>query len=102
MKLKRYYTIEQLIDYQERKRFSDHELGGLYQEEVEITEVLKSQVPKPLAENRNDLQLDWNVEVDCEPIEFVEAFCAFLEHNGWCGGGITKPQEVDDETSVQI
>jgi hypothetical protein len=65
-------------------------------EKMILQELINKWTPKPLAKNRKDIQLDWNVEVDCEPIEFVEAFCSFLEYNGWRGGGITGPQKVDD------
>ena len=34
-----------------------------------------------------DISLNWNIEADVQPIEFVEAFGEFLTEKGWYGGG---------------
>ena len=50
-----------------------------------LQELVDKSILKPLAENRVDYQMDWNVEVDVSLEEFVAKFTEFLNLNGWCG-----------------
>ena len=47
---------------------------------------------------KQDIQLDWTIEVDVSVIEFVDAFTEFLESRGWFGGGITRCSPTESDT----
>lgn len=88
--------IDCTIKTHEFSCFSEIEQSDYENYKKLIQELIDDKTPKPLAENRTDIMLDWNVEVDCSYEEFLDKFVEFVEFNGWCGGGICGPQKPLD------